>query len=491
MKANQNLYNSNTTQKADLYVERNQCNVQKDMLHTYHVMPPIGWMNNPNGFCYALGKYHLFYQFHPYDAVWGPMHWGHYTTDDFIRWHLEPTAIAPDTAYDRDGCYSGTAIVKDNKMYLMYTSMLENIPTQSLACSSDGVRFEKLGIVIRNEQLPKNCMQTEFRDPKVFMSGGKYYSIMGSRTKEGEGQILLYSSFDLTNWEFINVIRKDKLTTTGIYECPDLCKIDGTDVVITSPQGYETQDWRFENLHSSIYVTGKLDTKTGAFEKFYEDEIDGGFDFYAPQTLRAADGRVIMIAWMQMWGRSVPTAQHGWAGSMTIPRELTLKDSKLYQSPVRELKNYRRNKVQYENVIISNSTELEGVCGNKIELNILFDLGTAQKVGVQIYGKENSYAEIYYDRREEKVIFDRSAMGTVITHDGKENNASVRSVRLNFKDNCIEMKVLLDVISCEIFLNGGERVMTGNVYTGGDKISFFAVGGNARIINLEKYSIIV
>ena len=32
----------------------------------FHLSPRIGWMNDPNGFIYFKGYYHLFYQHFPY-----------------------------------------------------------------------------------------------------------------------------------------------------------------------------------------------------------------------------------------------------------------------------------------------------------------------------------------------------------------------------------------------------------------------------------------
>lgn len=480
------------TLSADKYIARNAPLVDTTYRHTYHAMPPVGWMNDPNGFNYAFGKYHLFYQFYPYAAAWGPMHWGHYTTEDFVKWELQPTAIAPDSAYDADGCFSGTSIVKDNKFYLMYTSVFAGKQTQALARSEDGVHFKKAGEVIPSEDLPADCSRADFRDPKVFYRDGSYYAIMGSYSTDNCGQIILYKSADLYRWEFVGTLRKDNLTR-GIYECPDLAEIDGADVLITSPQGYATQDWRYENVHSAIYVTGKLNTETGEFVSVYEDEIDSGFDFYAPQTLETTDGRIVMTAWMQMWTRSMPTSQHGWAGATILPRELSLKDGKLYQAPVREIENYRQNGVTDANVAIGEDTKIEGVSGTKVELKFTLDLGTASQVGVKLYAGEKNETRVYYDREKDRVIFDRSDMGVFITHDAKEHDASVRSCKVEIKDNKLEMRIFLDVSSCEVFLNGGERVMTGNVYSGANDtgISFFAVGEGAKLLNLEKYDIIV
>lgn len=477
---------------ADKYIAKNSESVIPTYRHTYHVMPPIGWMNDPNGFNYAFGKYHFFYQYHPYAAAWGPMHWGHYTTEDFVKWELQPTAIAPDSPYDKDGCFSGTSIVKDGKMYLMYTSVSAGKQTQALARSTDGINFVKAGEVINGEQLPESFSRADFRDPKVFLRDGVYYAMMGSRVGT-EGQIILYKSADLYRWEYVGVVRRDSKTPRGIYECPDLATIGDTDVLFTSPQGYPHEDWRYENVHSAIYVTGKLNTTTGEFESVYEDEIDSGLDFYAPQTLKAADGRTIMTAWMQMWVRSMPTEKDGWAGAGILPRELTLKDGKLYQAPVREIENYRQNEVRYQEKEIGENTVLEGVNGTKVELNVTFDLGTADEVGVKVYNGTDHNTRIYYSRSKDRVIFDRSQMGKIITFDGLESDAAVRSVKVDIKDNRLTMRIFLDVSSCEVFLNGGERTMTGNVYSDATDtgIAFYAVGNGAKIVSLEKYDIVV
>ena len=480
------------TLAADKYISQMSQAVDTTYRHTYHVMPPVGWMNDPNGFNYAFGKYHFFYQFHPYSAEWGPMHWGHYTTEDFVKWSLEPTAIAPDTDYDRDGCFSGTSIVKDGRMYLMYTSVADGRQTQALARSTDGVHFTKAGEVITSEELPADCSWADFRDPKVFYRGDSYYALMGSRGTDGSGQVLMYKSADLMRWRYVGKVWKDR-RTNGVYECPDLVNIGGADVFITSPQGFARDDWRHENVHGNLYMTGKLNTDTGAFEALYEDEIDSGFDFYAPQTLTAPDGRVIMTAWMQMWTRSMPAAAHGWAGAAILPRELSLKNGRLYQTPVREIEKYRRNKMTAENREIDGKITLDGVSGTKAELVVSLDLGSAAKAGIKVYCGTRHETLIYYDRAADKVVFDRSNMGTTISHDAKELNASKRSAKVTIENNTLKIRIFLDVSSCEVFFNDGERVMTGNVYSdaGDTGISFFTENGTAKIVSLEKYDIVV
>ncbi|WP_318691195.1 hypothetical protein [Treponema sp.] len=52
----------------------------------------------------------MFFQYHPYSNKWGPMHWGHAVSEDLLSWKYLPVAMAPDTAADADGCFSGTAM---------------------------------------------------------------------------------------------------------------------------------------------------------------------------------------------------------------------------------------------------------------------------------------------------------------------------------------------------------------------------------------------
>ncbi len=449
-------------------------------------------MNDPNGLAYAFGKYQFFYQFHPYAAAWGPMHWGHYTSKDMIKWELAPTAIAPDEAYDRDGCFSGSAIVKDKKLYLLYTAVSGALQQQALAVSKDGMAFEKKGLVIAKADLPADASETNFRDPKVFEKNGTYYALVGSKNKSGAGQILLYASNDLENWRFVGCPYRtegDEL----MCECPDCFTLSGKDVLLTSIQFLHRDGWRNENVHTARYLTGELDLSDGKFYPEIEDEVDSGFDFYAPQTFVAPDGRRVMIAWMQMWDRTYVTAPEGWVGAATLPRELFVKNGRLYQQPVREIETYRKNPVAFEDIPILGERTVEGVKGTKCELCFTLDMGTAARAGVKLFCGHNIETLLFYDRASGLVIFDRSNMGTLISGSSRERDALIRSTAVRVRDNKISFRLFLDVSSVEAFLNGGERTMTGLVYAPryADGIVFFSEGGTATVEHLEKYDIVI
>ena len=101
---------SQTLRDARRYEETYEKRIKKEDRPEFHFSSRVGWLNDPNGFSYYQGKYHLFYQYHPYDPYWGPMHWGHAVSEDLLHWEYLPAALAPDQPYDRDGCFSGSAV---------------------------------------------------------------------------------------------------------------------------------------------------------------------------------------------------------------------------------------------------------------------------------------------------------------------------------------------------------------------------------------------
>ena len=351
-KTTQSFEVSDLVKSANDYISENKDSVIDAFKNKYHLTAPIGWINDPNGFSEFNDKYHLFYQYNPYEAVWGPMHWGHQTTKDFVKWEYEDVALAPDTDYDSFGCFSGTALVEDGVQYLYYTAVTDK-QNQSVAYSYDGKTYKKIDdLLLSGDDLPSGFSNNDFRDPKIFKRNGKYYLIIGNKDDSTNTKQLVMFEADnpLGPFVYSGVIysRKD---LGGILECPDLVTIDGTDVLIFSPQSIGAdEEYRFQNTDSCVYVLGNLSVNT---KKFYSnigvdmEEFDKGFSFYAPQTLTTSDGRTIMIAWMRSWSEPNLTKEDLWCGAMTLPRELSIKDNHIYQSPVREIYNYLNNKVDY------------------------------------------------------------------------------------------------------------------------------------------------
>jgi beta-fructofuranosidase len=459
----------------------------------YHVAAPAYWINDPNGFSFYNGEYHLFYQHHPYSALWGPMHWGHVKSKDLTTWEHLPVALAPSEEYDKDGCFSGSAIEKDGKLYLMYTGHIwtgENRDTdleqvQCLAVSDDGVNFKKLADNPVIGAAPAGDIHpNHIRDPKVWKRGDEYYCVIGNKTKDEAGQVLLYRSSDLLEWEFVNVAAKGQGNFGFMWECPDLFHLDGYEVLVLSPQGMEPENHLYHNLHQSGYVIGQLDYETGKLDHGSFELLDYGFDFYAPQTTIDDKGRRVMIAWMAMWESKMPEQDDNWAGAMTLPRQLFIQDGKIISKPMPEVESLRYEGTAFENVLIDGEKVLAGVSGDCLELDVTFDAKEASTFGLKVRVNEEQEEEtvVRYDVAEGFLTLDRNKSGKGL--DG------IRKAPVELKDSELHLRIFIDKSSIEIFINGGEKVMTSRLYPGqaSTGIEFFAQG-TALIKSLKKWNL--
>lgn len=496
----------------------------------YHVSVPFGWANDPNGTIYYKGKAHLFYQHYPHKPEWGPMHWNHVATGDFVHWEQRPVALWPDRPYELVcGCCSGSTVEKDGRLYLMYTAAQPTMQRQCLAVSDDGDHFEKCpdNPILTAEMLSPEIYEEDFRDPRIFTRDGVFYLIAGIRwldggrraepapvnqrettdprqpapehRKEGWGNLCLLKSGDLFHWDYVGHLlypqpefSEDFYRLDGVYECPDYFVADtGEEVLLSSPQNLPRSGNLYQNIHSGLYMLGHLDFDTGRFRVDTIGEVDSGFDFYAAQTLRMPDGRVIMFAWKEMWDRSFPSREEEWAGTYTLPRELTVADGRLVQKPVREIQACRRDPVRVDSAAVEDGEiGLPGVAGNVIELKFTLAPGSADRAGVKLFCDGAHETLLYYDRAAGLLVFDRRNAGAALT--GREEDVDRRVCELGPRDS-IELDLFLDVSSLEAFIDGGRHTMTGNVYPDPERatgIRFFAEGGAAAFTGVEKYAIV-
>lgn len=464
----------------------------------FHVTGGIGWINDPNGFSVYKGEYHLFHQYHPFSVEWGPMYWGHVKTKDFIKWERLPVAMAPDQEFDRDGCFSGTAIELENGQHmLMYTGVHKSVDEEGVfhelqrqcVAFGDGVNYEKYegNPVISYDQLPEGAFVQDFRDPKIWKQDGKYYSLVANRCKDGSGVLLLYVSEDALQWKYVNTFMECKYEYGTMWECPDVFKLEGKDVVIVSPMEMEPEEYEFHSGHGVVAFIGKADFENGSFERECVQSVDYGIDFYAPQTLQATDGRRIMIGWMRNWA-TTNCKKNGTAlyGSMTLPREISLVDGRLVQKPVRELENYRVNKVLHENVVVDKEISLPGVKGRTIDMLLRVSSAEGEEcseftVKVGVGGKH--YASISYDSKKGLMSIDRKHCG------GRYDIVHERTFRVDNTKDALDMRIVMDNDSVELFVNEGQQAATFMLYNSLEEndICFDAKG--KALLCVEKYDI--
>lgn len=457
--------------QANLYIQENKGKINTKYRQNYHLMAPIGWINDPNGFVYYKGDYHLFYQYYPYDSVWGPMHWGHAKSKDLVHWEDLPVALAPSEDYDADGCFSGSAIEKDGKLYLMYTGHYEREgikrEVQCMAVSEDGIHFKKVSEnpVISERHIEKIAAIEDFRDPKIIERNGIYYSIVASKTENQRGQVLLFQSEDLLNWTFTSVLLKGEKDQGIMWECPDLFHLDGKDVLLISPIEMESQGNSYENMNSTVAFIGSVDWENGQFTIENYHEIDFGLDFYAPQTCIDEQGRRIMVAWMQMWERNMPTNDlgHLWAGAMTLPRELHVEKQRLVQRPIHTIYELITDKKSITKERVDNlSIELETSNSKQFYIDFSALLTQTKKIVLKVVKSQKSAVELSYNPTTEQLSISRDSFGFIIT--GAEiNQLTKRTTGVPLVNSRLRIEIFRDTSSIEVFANG-VAVMSMNFY---------------------------
>lgn len=468
----------NRLQKANDYIRENKHKVQSRP--HYHFSPEIGWMNDPNGFVYYQGKYHLFYQYYPYDITWNDMHWGHATTENFIDWEHHPVALANDKAYDANGCFSGSAIEKDGKLYLMYTGHIdpnmgfdrdeqEIAERQCVAISEDGVHFEKyqLNPVIGEKELPEGYMICDFRDPKVIEVDGVYYCVLSVRNSKRRGEIIMFKSDDLLEWTFHSSIYQSAFDDNTLLECPDLFRIDEKDILLFSEMPCDPE-FAGEIQNKTAYVIGKMDFEKGIFKEETKGLLDYGQTFYAPQSTKGKDGERLLIGWMHRWHETAPPKEYGFNGMMSLPRVLDIKNGQLIQQPFIDTESYFLSKVTYGHVQLGDGEELE------------------------IEGKSTGYLQVKIPKHNGKFAINLNkseTKSTTVEINVENNTLSLTSDYGNQELIKVEdlsatsqqeimLEFYLDLHSIELYINSGQKVLSFTAYDA-DKGTDIVFGGPA------------
>lgn len=449
-----------TIERANDYIVQAIRQVNQQYKPLAHFSAPVGWLNDPNGFVVFRGEYHLFYQYYPYGTQWGPMHWGHAKSKDGFHWEDLPVALAPDQAYDKDGCFSGTAIVKDDQLWLMYTGHIVQEDgsvrqVQNMAYSEDGIHFTKVeqNPVLDESDLPEGISPADFRDPKIFERNGRYYALMAARKLPETGCLVLAGSDDLLDWQFESIFLEGNLELGTMWECPDYFQLDGKDCLILSPMRVPIKEHSYHNINSTFFMTGQVDWQEKKFRLETVEELDHGHDFYAPQTLENEQGERLMIAWQHTWGRRNVTHEldHGWALSMSIPRKLELKEGVLYQT----------------SLALNHASEVVETAS--LEIPLLVQVAVEEEGDVVLrLGSEADYLLLSYDSSLGVVALDRQGLFHSLL--GEETTpVTKRSVAI--KENQLQhLSFILDRNSIEVFINHGSASLSSNVYFDGTRV---------------------
>ncbi len=299
----------------------------------YHVLPPSGWLNDPNGFIHHRGVYHLFYQHNPAGGYHADIHWGHATSADLTRWQHRPIALAPTPGGpDAGGCWSGSAVIGgpgtpfDGRPLFFYTGVFPQTVCAALGSNDlDTWAKHPANPLIIAPPPGFGGDSGDFRDPYVWRAGDTWWMVMGSRVPEGGGAVLLYRSADLLAWEYVGPLLVGQATpdaplwTGTMWECPNLFPLGGRHVLVVSFQNHDTG----ELLYAGYAVGGFAD---GRFTSGPFRPLEYGDTLYAPQIAIDEAGRAVLIGWLREGRDDAAQRAAGWSGVMSLPRLLSLGD---------------------------------------------------------------------------------------------------------------------------------------------------------------------
>jgi beta-fructofuranosidase len=329
-----------------------------------HFAPSRNWMNDPNGLIEWNGRVHLFYQHNPRGLALEHMAWGHASSTDLWNWADHPLALEPGPAGpDRDGCWSGCAVVRDGTPHLLYTGLRQQatLPCLAIADDQDLIGWSRSGQNPVIASWPPEPGVLAFRDHSAWRDGPAWYQVIGGGLADRGGALFLYRSEDLRNWQYLGVFAAaaDHGLPGQIWECPDVFALGHTTVVIVSPLGKDSG--------GAIWMTGEI--TSNRFTPRAGGRCDSGDRYYAPQSLSLADGRRIGIGWLRESLDELTGQDRTRVGVMSLPRELYVENMRLRSRPAREL---------------------DGARGEKLATQIIQGYGT---VNVKLSAREQSAAE--------------------------------------------------------------------------------------------------
>lgn len=425
-----------------------------------HFIPTQHWMNDPNGFIYFNGVYHLFYQNFPYENAWGTMHWGHKISHDLIHWQDLGIALYPSKPFDRNGVFSGSAIAIDNQLYLYYTGVVydeilgDDIHRQAkdqfhacqvLLVSDDGLHFDnqKKEVVIpffENNTILGHRVHT--RDPKVWKNDEYYYMILGTKylkenASDTTGEVIIYQSKDGKNFTYWVRLEDDRIG--NMWECPDYFEVDRQGILTLSPEHYYPTDTKHYTA-VAIYMPVDFDLPNRELKiTGTEHLLDLGEDLYAAQTTLDENGRRTLIGWMRM---PQPEKDQQWIGMMCLPRVLSYHDHALYMKPHPHIQN-----------------SMTQPCGD-------FHAALARRMVVELMrgGSINIGGYLISYEADGTLHTDRHLVYP-------EGTSAATHFQTPFLDQC-HLEIYTDLHIIEIYINDGRYVLSNIVYDLKDDIKF-------------------
>lgn len=460
----------------------------------FHLQTPTGRIGDPNGLSQLNGVYHWFHQYAPGWPADG-LGWGHWTSEDLVSWTFHGETIRPDNKLDSNGSYSGCALVKDGKLWCYYTgNVLQEgdfdydfegrLANEILVTSEDGNNFSEKLCVLENADYPAYC-SNHVRDPYVWEQDGALHMLLGARTKDNRGAVLLYRSDNGRSWKF-----EGSATTRGdrgfgyMWECPNFARIDGHEYLFICPQGVPKQPFKYQNIYNCGYfpLEGKLielmaqdpkkleaDAPYACLDADSFVETDYGFDIYCPQIFTDESGRMLSVGWVGLPDAELqyemPTRE--WTNTLTLPRVLSLNSAgRPCWWPAKEIDSLHREQVSFSAQVASGAT---GYTGSQTNCDMFdvdgavaarFESGTADVLLQDIQGE----GRVLIGADVELLIHDDMLELDFQSPAGRWRTVRRLPLSALSAGKVHDLRIVVDTSVIEVFINGGEKTMTTRWY---------------------------
>jgi beta-fructofuranosidase len=441
----------------------------------YHFVIPegVGMPFDPNGAIYWKGRYHLFYIFQDNRTGRDDHHWGHVSSTDLFHWRHHPTGLV-------GGMFSGNAFInKDGRPTMCYYEVGQGA-AMAVALDDDLNEWKKLEsnpITPRTKEGDEHHRKYKSYDPFGWIEGDTYYAIFGG----GRPGVVKAPALE-GDWKYVGDLFAHGVEGVSLDEdvsCADLFELDGKHVLLNISHRlgcrYYVGEWKDEQFYPELHAQMSW--------------VDNSF--FAPESLVDDKGRRIMWAWIFDEPQFRVRSEHGWSGTMSLPRVLTLGDDSLLRMDVpEEIEALRYGAVKKENIAVPSDTELpvDGIGGNSLELIVEMDGDQASQFGVKVCVSPDGQEEtsIFYDAAEGKLKVDTRKSGP------EDTPKTVEAAPFELKKGeRLKLRIFVDKSVVEVFANSRQAVMR-RIYpsrTDSIGVRLFSTGGDTAVHTLEAYKI--
>ncbi|MDW2879476.1 MULTISPECIES: glycoside hydrolase family 32 protein [Bacillaceae] len=469
----------------------------------YHFSVPDGWKNDPQKPVYYKGEYHYYYLYNKDYPSGNGTEWRHSVSKDLLHWKDAGVAI-PKYSDENGDPWSGTVVIDHENTAGYGRDAFIAIVTQPsgdagrqeqfLWYSTDGgYSFQKGG----EHPVLKNPGTNDFRDPKIIWDEerGQWTILLAEGSRIG-----FYQSPDLKKWTYTGDFQTEDM---GVLECPDLFRMRAEDGTVKWILGMSANGEGKGEPHTYAYWTGEFDGRTFQADQDKAQWLDHGFDWYGAVTFgengsEEPASKRYSFAWMNRWAYAdiTPTMEaDGFNGSDSIIREIQLNigsrgEYKLFSKPHSSLNRLAEDSAAMENIQVNGEVRKLSPKGEAYRIEAEIDGGNSRNFGFRLRESKDSARHTDAGINLEEGY---SYLNRANTDNPDRDNLYQESRALFDGDSRnIQLTILVDRTSVELFVNDGEAVHTHLVFPSPEdiEISIYSEGGEAsfRKVKVESLS---